>query len=208
MTYCSEEFVTHLETYGKEWVSAVKSDARVTYGGERIRVDALGQRIDTVSRTISGETYHIWTQKREVSRLGKVKLLITKKESSEEPSVKYIVSNKIDAPASHLIALYAMRWRVETFFRDTKQDLGLGDCELRHAAGASRHWHLLMLAYSLLRLGAASSALGTLLARATSLRNDIKRSFRESVQNLLSWALNSPTRSTDELMHQIEGMFV
>ena len=51
------------------------------------------------------------------------------------------------------------------------------------------------------------SALGTILARASSLRNDVKRSFRESVQNLLSWALNSPDRSTDELMHQIEGMF-
>ena len=210
-SYCSEEFVTHLENHGKEWVSAVKSDARVTYGGERIRVDALAERIDTVPRTIAGETYHIWTQKRDVSRLGKVKLLITKKESSEEdekPSIKYIVSNKIDAPASHLIELYAMRWRVETFFRDTKQDLGFGDCELRHAAGASRHWHLLMLAYSLLKLGAAHSALGTILARATSLRAEIKRSFRENVQNLLSWALTSPNQNTDELMHQIEGMFV
>jgi len=212
MGYCSEEFVTHLEKYGKEWVSAVKSDARVTYGGERIRVDALGQRIDTVLRTIDGETYHIWTQKREVNRFGAVKLLITEKESTDdeedERSVKYIVSNKIDASASHLITLYAMRWRVETFFRDTKQDLGLGDCELRYAAGASRHWHLLMLAYSLLKLGTATSALGTILARATFLRNDVKRSFRESVQNLLSWALNSPDRSVDKLMCQIEGMFV
>ena len=71
-----------------------------------------------------------------------MKLLITEKESDDsdedERSVKYIVSNKIDAPASHLIELYAMRWRVETFFRNTKQDLGLGDYELRHAAGASR----------------------------------------------------------------------
>ncbi|GAA0452415.1 hypothetical protein GCM10008985_05120 [Halococcus dombrowskii] len=65
-----------------------------------------------------------------------------------------------------------------------------------------------MLAYSLLKFGAAHSALRTILGHASSLRNDIKRSFRESVQNLLSWALNSPDRSTDELMHQIEGMFV
>ena len=65
-----------------------------------------------------------------------------------------------------------------------------------------------MLAYSLLKLGAAHSALGTILARATSLRAEIKRSFRESVQNLLSWALTSPDQTTDELMHQIEGMFV
>ncbi len=102
MSYCSQEFVTHLEAYGKEWVSAVKSDARVMYGGERIRVDALAERIDTVPRTIDGETYHIWTQKRDVSRLGEVKLLITTKEPSDEDdevSVKYIVSNKIDAMA-------------------------------------------------------------------------------------------------------------
>ncbi len=65
-----------------------------------------------------------------------------------------------------------------------------------------------MLAYSLLKLGAADSALGTILGHASSLCNDVKRSFRESVQNLLSWALNSPDRSTDELMHQIDGMFV
>ncbi|WP_237561068.1 hypothetical protein [Halococcus sediminicola] len=71
-----------------------------------------------------------------------------------------------------------------------------------------KHWHLLMLAYSLLKLGAADSALGTILGHASSLCNDVKRSFRESVQNLLSWALNSPDRSTDELMHQIDGMFV
>lgn len=56
-----------------------------------------------------------------------MKLLITKKESSEdgqELSMKYIVSNKIDALASHLIELCAMRWPVETFFRKTQQDLG------------------------------------------------------------------------------------
>jgi hypothetical protein len=101
-----------------------------------------------------------------------------------------------------------MRWRIETFFRDTRQDLGFGDCELRHAAGASGHWHLLMLAYSLLKLGAAHSALGAILGHAASLRADIKRSFHEGVENLLSWALNSPNRSTDELMHGIEGIFV
>ena len=70
------------------------------------------------------------------------------------------------------------------------------------------HWHLLMLAYSLLKFGAADSVLGTILARAMSLRAEIKRSFRESVENLSSWALTSPTRSTNDLMYEIEGMFI
>jgi SRSO17 transposase len=30
-----------------------------------------------------------------------------------------------------------MRWRIETFFEDSKQDLGLGDCEMQTAEGAS-----------------------------------------------------------------------
>jgi len=66
----------------------------------------VAERIDTVPRTIDGQTYHIWTQKRDVSRFGKVKQLITEKESSERVKSRgcYIVSNKIDAPASRLIA--------------------------------------------------------------------------------------------------------
>lgn len=139
-----------------------------------------------------------------------MKLVIGEKETDEheEDPVKYLVTNKIDALTEHVIRSYRIRWRIETFYEDSKQNLGLGDCELRQAAGASGDWHLLMLAYSLLKLGAATSALGTILARATSLRNDIKRSFRENIQNPLSWALTSPNRSTDELNHQIEGMFV
>lgn len=101
-----------------------------------------------------------------------------------------------------------MRWQIETFFGDTKQDLGLGDCELRSSAGASRHWHLLMLAYSLLKLGVAQSALGTVLSRVTSLRADLKLSFREAVQNLLLWALSSPNRSIDDLMDEVEDLFI
>ncbi|QSG08231.1 IS4 transposase [Halapricum desulfuricans] len=77
-----------------------------------------------------------------------------------------------------------------------------------YVTGLVAAWHLLMLAYSLLKFGAAHSAFGTILGHASSLRNDVKRSFRESVQNLLSWALTSPNRSIDGLMQQINGMFV
>ena len=55
---------------------------------------------------------------------------------------------------------YGMRWRIETFFEDSKQDLGLGDCEMQPDEGASRHWHLLMAAYSLVRLDPDLSTFG------------------------------------------------
>ncbi len=99
-----------------------------------------------------------------------MKLVIAEKEAEDgENPVKYLATNKIDAPTEHVIRSYGMQWRIETFFEDSKQDLGLGDCELQTDKGASRHWHLLMAAYSLVRLGPDSSALGTVRSKASSL---------------------------------------
>ena len=73
----------------------------MTYAGEEISVDALAERIDTVERTVEDETYHIWTKKLPVSQLGDVKLVLAEKETDEEDEenpVKYLATNKIDAP--------------------------------------------------------------------------------------------------------------
>ena len=46
---------------------------------------------------------------------------------------------------------YRHRWTgTETFHRDGKQQLGMGDCQLRDGDGQTRHMHFVMLAYSLL----------------------------------------------------------
>jgi hypothetical protein len=65
-----------------------------------------------------------------------------------------------------------------------------------------------MLDYSLPKLGIADNALGTVISRASSFRNDVKRSFRETIQNLLSWALSSENRNIDQLIQGIEVLFV
>ena len=47
--------------------------------------------------------------------------------------------------------VYRHRWTgTETFHRDGKQQLGMGDCQLRDVQGQTRHMYLVMLAYSLL----------------------------------------------------------
>ena len=207
--YCSQELVEHVESYNRDRISVLKSDRQVEYGGERIRVDALAERIDTTEREVDGETYKIWTKTLHVSKLGEKKVLITEKVTKDEENpVKYPATNKIDAPTTHLIRTYSMRWRIKTFFRDSKQDLGFEDCEVEREGGANRHWHLLMAAYSALRLGVADSALGTVLSQTTSLCNDLKNSLREAVQNLLSWMLSNADQGVDGLMDELDGVFI
>ena len=200
----------HIESYGKDWIGPLRSNRQVTYAGEEIRVDALEERIDTVERNIEDENYHIWTKKLPVSQLGDVKLVIAEKETDEdeENQVKYLVTNKIDAPTEHIIRSYGMRWRIETFFEDSKQDLGLGDCEMQTDEGASRHWHLLMAAYSLVRLDPDSRALGTVRSKASSLRANLEHSLKEAVYNLLSWVRDNDDRGVDDLMQEIDHLFV
>ena len=77
-----------------------------------------------------------------------MKLVIDEKKTDEdeENPVNYLITDKIDAPTEHVIRSYGTRWRIETFFEDSKQDLSLRDCEMQTDEGASRYWHLLMAA--------------------------------------------------------------
>ena len=118
------------------------------------------------------------------------------------------MTSKIDAPIKHVTRTYSMRWRIETFFRDSKQDLDFEDCEVKRSAGASRHWHLLMVVYSALRLGVADSALGTVLSQTTLMCNDFKDALKEAVQNLLSWTADNAEQGVDGLMTELEGVFI
>lgn len=182
----------------------------MTYDNEEMRVDALEDRIDTTEREIDDETYNIWTKKLPVSKLGEIRLLIAEKvtdDEEEENPVKYLATNKIAAPSTHLIRTYSYRWRVESFFEDSKQDLGLGDCEVRDDEGASRHWHLQMLTYSLLRLGPESSASDTLTSKASSLRAQLEHGLKEAVYNLFSWVRDQPERDLDGLIEEINHLF-
>jgi hypothetical protein len=101
-----------------------------------------------------------------------------------------------------------MRWRTETFFEDSKQDLSLGDCEMQTDEGASRHWHILMAAHSLVRLDHDSRDLGTVRSKSSSLRANLKHSLKEAVYNLLSWIRDNDDRGVDDLMEEIDHFFV
>ena len=97
--------IGHIESYNKDWVGPLRSDRQVTYANEEIRVDALEERIDKEEREIDDEIYKIWTKKLLVSKLGEVRLVITEKVTDDDDEgnpVKYLATNKIDAPSSHI----------------------------------------------------------------------------------------------------------
>ena len=204
------ELIKHVKSHRKDWIGPLRSNRQVTFDDEEKRVDALAESIDTEEREIDDEVYNIWTKTLPVSKLGEVRLVITEKEvdEDEENPIKYLATNKVDAPSAHIIRSYSKRWRIETFFEDSKGDLGLGGCEVRDSDGASRHWHLQMLTYSLLRLGSPSSVSERLVSKASSLRAQLEHGLKEAIYNMFSWVREQPERDLDGLMEDIDHLFL
>jgi hypothetical protein len=70
---------------------------------------------------------------------------------AEQPRI-ILVTNRVQGEVTRVVRVYRHRWTdTETFHRDGKQHLGMGDCPLRSREGQTRRLYLVMRAYRLLR---------------------------------------------------------
>ena len=109
--------------------------------------------------------------------------------------VKFLVTNRIHWEITRLLNVYRQRWTgTETFHRDGKQHLGLGDCQLRTGEGQTRHLYLVMLAHSLLMAqmqpGRASDWAHAVL---TTIGEACRAVSRETLSKTLTWAVQQAT---------------
>lgn len=119
----------------------------------------------------------------------KVRVLILWRHKNDKTPRKILVTNKIHWNAERMIATYRARWTgTETFHRDGKQELGLGDCQLRDGVGQTRHTYCVFLAYSLLMQGLDKTSLsGRRSGRVTTIGESCRALASESMRNLIEW---------------------
>lgn len=60
-----------------------------------------------------------------------------------------LISNRADSPEQAVIA-YANRWKIEVFYRNAKQELGLTDCHSQTKAEHEVHIEIIFMAETLL----------------------------------------------------------
>src|SRR5438067_13882234 len=111
-------------------------------------------------------------------------------------AVKNVVTNRTTWEDRRFVRVYRHRWTgTESFHRDGKQQLGMGDCQLRDLQGQTRHMYLVMLAYSLLmgqlRQGCAKE---WALHRLMTIGEACRAMFKEALRTTLSWAIEQVTR--------------
>ena len=197
--FSSAESLNHIQGHKRGYVGDLKSNRKVWFKGEEMKAAewAAGIASDDRQRVDIGDRKQ-WYVTRTV-RLPNVdhpvRLVILWDRKNGKKPAKYLVTNRVYWEISRILNVYRKRWTgTETFHRDGKQHLGMGDGQLRTAKGQTRHLYLVMLAHSLLiaqmeqgrACGWAHSALTTIgqACRAVS---------RETLSKTIHWAVEQAT---------------
>ena len=152
------------------------------------------------SRTHENRAYDIYSECRQVSRLGEAQVVYSWKTPVYTPRPRMdqrqfaaLVTNNRRMPARKVVEYYELRWQIEVFFREMKGQLGLCDYQGTRFESYERYITLALLGFLTLeyerlrglqkrsasaepRLGWAAARTATLLQiiRQETLRADVK----------------------------------
>jgi DDE superfamily endonuclease len=198
LNYIHDKKLANGESRG--YVGSLKFNRKLEYRGRMVKASALAATIDpTIRKPMQHEGRTQWyfsCTLRIPDVQHKVRLVIIWRHQEDATPRIILVSNRIQWEASRIVRGYRQRWTgTETFHRDGKQQLGLGDCQLRDSEGQTRHMHLVMLAYSLLmqQLG-QSHAYDWALQKLTTIGEACRAMLRETLRKTLTWAMERVTQ--------------
>jgi hypothetical protein len=120
-----------------------------------------------------------------------VRVLILWNHRRDNRPCKILVTNRIRWEVNRILKSYRHRWTgTETFHRDGKQELGMGDCQLRDGQGQTRHMYLVMLAYTLLmRQLRQASAKEWAFRRLTTIGEACRAVLNETLRTTIEWVI-------------------
>jgi hypothetical protein len=137
------------------YVGDLKLNRNVVYEGRQQQLQALARQIDWRDKKpvrYGNRRYWYFSKQMRIPDVEHpVRLVLFWKERGDTEASKALMSNRLFWEVIRILLVYRHRWTgTETFHRDGKQQLGLGDCQVRSGEGQTRHVYLVSAAYSLL----------------------------------------------------------
>jgi DDE superfamily endonuclease len=177
------------------YVGSLKFNRKLAYRGRTVKASELAAPIGPELRKSLKEgdkqQWYFTCTLRIPDVQHKVRIVIVwPSRTAEQPRI-ILVTNRVQWEVTRVVRVYRHRWTgTETFHRDGKQQLGMGDCQLRTREGQARHMYLVMLAYSLLmRQLKQGHAYEWAYRKLTTIGEACRAIMRETLRTTLAWAM-------------------
>jgi hypothetical protein len=191
------------------YVGDLKFNRKILWRGRELKADAMAAEIDPESRTPffrgRDKQWYFTVTIRIPGVEHKVRIVIIWNHKRDREPCKILVTNRVTWDVCRILQVYRSRWTgTETFHRDGKQELGMGDCQLRDGQGQTRHMYLVMLAYSLLMNQLRQSrAKEWALCKLTTIGEACRAMLRETLRTTVAWAIEQVSEYSRSYEHVI-----
>jgi DDE superfamily endonuclease len=155
-SYCtSAKVLNHIQSTQRAYVGDLKLNRQLVYDGRAQSLQAVARQSPWQAkkpvRVGNRRSWYFRKQMRIPDVTHPVRIGLFWQARDDAEASKALVSNRLWWEVIRLVLGYRHRWTgTETFHRDGKQELGLGDCQVRNGEGQTRHVYLVSAAYSLL----------------------------------------------------------
>jgi hypothetical protein len=197
--FTNAEILNHIHSKERGYVGDLKFNRKVWFKGRELKASELAAEIGPESRKpvlIGEHKQWYFTKTIYIPQVDhRVRIVILWDRRNGKEAVKMMVSNRVYWETTRILKVYRKRWTgTETFHRDGKQHLGMGDCQLRKGEGQTRHMYLVMLTHSLLvsqmRQGRVSEWAQSIL---TTVGEACRAVLRETLGKTITWAIERAT---------------
>lgn len=197
--YGAKELFDFLMSRGQTWITEAKTNRVILWENEWLQVKKVfGQipkdRYKRIDSEVEGTRFK-WYLELEITmkNVGKIKLVFLRKRKNSK-TFTALITNNTNLSTSQIIQYYKKRWDIEVFYRDCKQHLGMGECQIRKLDAVVRHLHLVFLAYTLLKgIARNSTYFSPILKGIKAIGTICQRLKRWTLQQLIKTTKSLPT---------------
>lgn len=183
-------------TEARAYVGDLKFNRKLEWRQGVLSASELAESIDPQCRkeiVVNGEKQWYFTVTLRLPKVNhRVRILILWQFKRDEKPRKILITNRVNWDVTRMVETYKKRWTgTETFHRDGKQELGMGDCQLRDGRGQTRHMYLVMAAYSILMSELDTArAQGWALERLMTIGQACRAVVKEVLRKTITWTVN------------------
>ena len=197
--FTSAKVLNHIQSTQRAYVGDLKLNRKVVYAGREQQLQDVARQIPWAAKKpvrVGSRQYWYFSKQMRIPDVGHpVRIVLFWRERDDQEANKALVSNRLGWEVIRMVLVYRHRWTgTETFHRDGKQQLGLGDCQVRSGEGQTRHVYLVSAAYSLLMRSLQQSRAQDWARRTLTTIGEACRAVKaETLARMIDWLVEKLT---------------